>query len=355
MQTIKTPRPPFLLPLLLGSQLIAGAAVALAGDFTLANTRDDKAVTLDQGRFDRSHIVLTADARIGYDDNTLAQPDHVTTVFIDPVTKQRQSVRQNIDTCGSVFLNFDAGIGYTASSPRSRLSIGADVGVNYYLDRPGRDYDINGAVNLAFSYKLTPRAVFDVTSYNAYTSEPDFGASNLTNFSGSAINNINNVSGVTSANRRSGDFFYTTDRLSLTYQFTQRVSTVTSYDLVAFAYKNEPYATIQDRAEHYFSEQLRFLVSPLVTAVGEYRFGYVNYFSVRNDSIQNFVLGGADFNLSQRLQGSFRAGAQFRDYVGLQRQQRFALCRGELGYKLSQLASLTFIARYSERGRPDHG
>lgn len=346
---IKSHRSLFVLSLLIGSQMAAGVAAVRAGDFTLENTKDFKGAALDEGRFTPSHLIITGDARVGYDDNTLAQTDgRVTTRVFVPATQTFSTVTANSDTSDSLFFNFDVGAGYTLSTPRAKLAIGADIGVNYYVDRPGRNYDINGAVTGTFTYKLTPRAVFDFSTYNAYTSEPDFGASNLTGFNGSTLTTGNNIAGVTAGDRSRGDFFYTTDRFALTYQLTQRFSTVTGYDLVAFAYLHDPYATIEDRVEHYFSEQLRFLVSPLATAVLEYRFGYIDYFDVNNDSIQNFALIGADFNLSQRLKGSFRVGSQIRDYNDFDNGGLSPYVEASLNYSLSQLASVNFIARYSD-------
>ena len=346
---IQSHRSLFVLSLLIGSQMMAGVAAVRAGDFTLENTKDFKGATLDEGRFTPSHLVITGDARIGYDDNTLAQADgRVSTRVYVPATQTFTTVSANSDTNDSLFFNFDVGAGYTLATPRAKLALGGDVGVNYYVDRPGRNYDINGAFTGTFSYKLTPRAVFDVSTYNAYTSSPDFGASNLTGFNGTTLTAGNNVPGVTAGDQNRGDFFYTTDRFALTYQVSQRFSTVTGYDLVAFAYLHDPYATVEDRVEHYFSEQLRYLVSPLATAVLEYRFGYLDYFGVNNDSIENFALVGADFNLSQRLKGSLRVGSQIRDYREFSNGGLSPYVEANVNYSLSRLASVNFIARYSD-------
>ena len=42
-----------------------------------------------------------------------------------------------MDTSDSAFFNFSLGVGYTAATPRLTLVAGADVGVNYFFDRPG--------------------------------------------------------------------------------------------------------------------------------------------------------------------------------------------------------------------------
>ena len=76
----------------------------------------------------------------------------------------------------SSFVNFSLGVGYSAATPRLTLVAGADVGVNYFFDRPGALYDVNGGLSLRMTYKLSPRAVFELSTYNAYESQGDFGA-----------------------------------------------------------------------------------------------------------------------------------------------------------------------------------
>jgi hypothetical protein len=69
---------------------------------------------------------------------------------------------------------------------------------------------------------------------------------------------------------------------------------------------------MQNRLEHTIAQQLRFLVLPTITAVGEYRFGYEQYINTNSDSYSHFVLAGSDFMLTPRLQFTFRGGAEFR-------------------------------------------
>ena len=360
---IKTHRPSLLLSLLLASQGVAGVAAVRAGEATMQTNSDFKGQALSESGFEKSHLIFTSDFRVGYDDNTQAQPDSgkrpIIAPYFDPVTLQTRNayvgtVNQDTDPNDSVFFNVDFGVGYNAATPRASLSLGADIGVNYYIDRPGRDYDINGGLTLGFSYKLTPRALLSISSYNAYTSSANFGASNLTNFSGQIANGTATSSGVNN-NDQNGDFFYTSNRISLAYQWTQRFSTVTGYNLVAFAYRESLYADQQDRIEHYYSQEFRYLVAPVITAVGEYRLGYVDYLSdstFRGNSLQNFALVGADFNLSQRLTASIRVGAQFRNYIDGGNNDNnddsvSPYVEASANYSLSRLASVNFIARYS--------
>jgi hypothetical protein len=72
---------------------------------------------------------------------------------------------------------------------------------------------------------------------------------------------------------------------------------------------------VLNHLDNVFAQQFRYLVLPRITAVAEYRFEYVDYFSNNVlDSYTNYVLAGADLIISPRLTFTFRAGAEFRDY-----------------------------------------
>ena len=332
--------------LLLLGQLAGGVSAARAGDFNLQNTvaapdTDSKdSSNVDAGLFSPKKFNFTFDSRIGYDSNTLAEPE--TTVTF--TNANGVPVNRKINPEASAFLNFDLGATYTAQTSRTTLSVASDVGVSYYFDRPGRKYDVNGGLSLLFTYKLAPRLFLELSSYDAYVSEGDFGASNLTNFNGAAINGIRAPG--TTDNNLNGDYFYTSDTLQLSYQLSERISLVTGYSIVAFAYDDSLYATIEDRVEQYFSEEFRYLLNPQLTLAADYRFAYVDYFSVNNDSYTNFVLGGFDYIFSPRLRGSIRGGVEFRQYPDAVGDETSPYAEGTLTYNLSRRANLALIARY---------
>ena len=310
--------------------------------FDLQSTSDGKGATLDEGRFDRQRFVFTFDTRVGYDSNTLNEPDEVQVAVLNKAGVAHIENRSN-NPPNSVFFNVDAGASYTAASPRGSLGVAGDVGVNYFLDRPGRNYDVNGALTLNGLYKLTPRATVSVSSYNAYESNPDYGASNLTGFSGQA------GSGLTfpgSSDQLNGDFFYTSNHVGLTFQLNPRISLITSGDLVAFAYADNYYSTIEDRIELYADEQFVYLLQPTLSAVAEYRFGYVDYFSVDDDSFSNFVLGGFNYTFNPRLSGTFRGGVEFRDYTNGTEFDTSPYFEGALTYSVSTRTNVGLNLRY---------
>lgn len=268
-----------------------------AGTVRAGSTSGASTGGTDSG-FTRRPFTLTADTRFGYDDNTLDEPNN---------------------KHDSAFVNGSINAAYTARNSRTTLSLAATTGYTYYFDRPGRDYDPNIGVSLGLTYKLTPRATLAISNFSVYQAEPDFG-----------------VVGI--QERRNGDYFYTTNSFSLAYRFAPRVSTVTSYSPSFFVYREEPYSFFQDRAEHFFAQSVRFLVQPRLTLVGEYRFGYIQYFNDRDasirlvplqgggnvsvftpdfhsDSYNHFILTGLDYALGPRFRVGLRVGAQIRTYA----------------------------------------
>ena len=337
--------------LLLMGQATCAIGTARAGDFEVKDATGGKEMTntSGEGNFGRQKFTLTLDTRFGYDDNVLARPD-TATVLVTPVPGAAPLLRTvDVDQEDSAFFNFVLGVGYTAASPRASLTVGADVGVTYYFDRQGRDYDINGGLSGRFTYKLTPRAFFDISTYNAYVSAGDYGASNLSGFNGA--NGVSTGVPGTSQGLNS-DYFYTTDRVALSYQFAPRLSVVGSQNIVAFAYDEDLYSQASDRIETYSSLELQYLLQPNLTLAGTYRFGYVDYFNVSSDSQNHFVLGGVDYSFSQKLKATVRAGVQFREYLnsnvgsGSDGDEASPYAEGSITYDISRNSHLSLSGRY---------
>ncbi len=339
----KTSLPWLSLSLLLLGQATCALSPLRAGSFDNAPLALGKDSSVGEGGFGRERFTVNFDTRFGYDDNTLGQPDSVSTFVTNPTTGKRSLVTTDVDTSDSAFFNFSLGVGYTAATPRLSITAGADVGVSYYFDRPGRNYDVNGGLSVRLSYKLTPRAFLELSTYNAYESQGDYGATDLTNFGGQ-FGGSGRTPGTTA--NRDGDYFYTTDLASLTYQFTPRVSTVFSDTIVAFAYDDEPYSTVQDRIENYVSIDAQYLLLPNLTLAATYRYGYIDYFGVNNDSQTHFVLGGFDYNVNQRLHATLRAGVEFREYFDTVGDETSPYAEANVTYSLSRSSSVALSTRY---------
>jgi hypothetical protein len=138
------------------------------------------------------------------------------------------------------------------------------------------------SVTASLAQYTSPRLVFGFSSYNTNASQPNFAL---------ALGDLTH----------SGDYFYSSNTLSLGYQWTRRFSTISSYTFNALYYDDTAVGTTLNRFEHIFGQQFRFQVVPTATAVLEYRFGYVQYLSASGDSYSHYLLAGADITLSPRL------------------------------------------------------
>jgi hypothetical protein len=264
-------------------------------------------VDVGTGNFSQFPFHVSVSLRGGYDDNTLS------TTF---------------NRHGSWFTNASVGLTYDFGSPRTQLRLQTGAGVSYYFDRPGStDYDVNAYLGLSATHKASARLTFAASVYATYQVEPDF------NFNAGT-------------NRNNGNYFYTADKFSAAYLWAPRFSTVTSYTFGSTWYEESIIGTFEDRFEHTFGNEFRFLVWPTTTLVAEYRYEIVDYDRFPRDSQTHFLLGGFDHSFSPRFNVSFRGGVEFRDYdnFGSRTDPYF---EGTVIYALGPRISLTWTNRYS--------
>ncbi len=259
------------------------------------------------GNYSAPPFLISVSVRGGYDDN-------VNTSSIIPNE--------------SWFTNLGASVTYTFGDPRTRFDLAAGGGFTYYFDRIGTDdYDTNAYVGFSLMHKATPRLTFNTVAYATYQEEPDFSL-----FYG--------------LNRRSGNYFYTRDKFTVTYLWTPRFSTATSYTLGVIRYDDSAIAVFEDRFENTVGNEFRFLVYPTTTVVAEYRFQIVTFDDIMRDSTSHFALGGFDHQFNPRTDMSFRGGVEFRDYqnTGDSTSPYF---EGAVNYALGKDTTVTWTARYT--------
>ena len=228
------------------------------------------------GLFSSIPFHVTVTVRGGYDDNVITS---------------------SLNPQGSAFMNGSIGLTYDFGSPRTRLSLQTGGGLTYYLDRPGqKDPDYNAYLGLSLKHNFSPRLILNVRAYAAYQVEPDFSVG-------------------TGFNRRTGNYFYTSDKFTLSYLWTPRFSTATSYTFGALLYDNTTNSGVgsfENRIENTFGNEFRFLLWPTTTLVAEYRIQFVAYQSNNSDAVNHFILAGFDHSFSPRFNASFRGGFQIR-------------------------------------------
>ncbi len=217
------------------------------------------------------HFQLSGSLNGGYDDNVNLTPTGSPSWYVNPTVS----------------------VGYRFGSARLAMDLLTGGGINYYVDHPGgRYYDPIIYLQFSLAYKATPRLTLNFSTSSAYESQPELG----TQFS---------------ANRRLGDYFRSENILSAHYRLSHRLSSVTSYSLYALEYASSA-GSVQDRLEHAFSEQLRYLWLPTTTATGEYRFSINDFQNTGEESTIHSLIGGLEQSFSPDFKASLHSGIQFR-------------------------------------------
>ena len=193
---------------------------------------------------------------------------------------------------GSLYTSDYASLSYTFGTPRTQVSLTTGGGVTYYFDRPAAGYNPTGYLGLSLTHKPSERMTLSLSVFASYQSQPD-------------------VSTNLGSNQQLGSFIHSSDTVSLAYAWAPRFSTVSSYTFGLLKYDSSA-GSLQNRMEHTFGEQFRYLLWPATTGVAEYRYGIINYESAPLDSTTNFLLAGLEHSFTPRLHGSFRAGVELR-------------------------------------------
>src|SRR5205809_1473813 len=193
---------------------------------------------------------------------------------------------------GSLYASDYASLSYTFGTPRTHVSLTTGGGVTYYFDQPAAGYNPTGYLGLSLTHKPSERMTLSLSVFASYQSQPDL-STNL------------------GSNQQLGSFLHSTDTISLAYSWTPRFSTVTSYTLGLLNYFSSE-GSLQNRMEHTFGEQFRYLLWPTTAGVAEYRYKIIDYESAPLDSTTNFLLAGLDHTFTPRLNGTFRGGVELR-------------------------------------------
>jgi hypothetical protein len=224
----------------------------------------------------KPHFKINAQLTEGYDDN----------IYTSNTNKQ-----------GSFFTDLYAHIAAdfgSVGSGQTVFTIGIGGGGTYYYNRPGNSLDYKGDFSLGIVHRVTPRLTLTVQSYTTYQAEPNFDPQILV-----------------SQNRNSGQYLYSNNIFSATYQWSRRVQTVTSYSLYGVFYENSASSQTDDRFEHTFSNQILYLLNPTTQLTASYRVGYTQYMHTTDrDRISNYLLVGVNHSFSPRLSVNLNAGAQ---------------------------------------------
>lgn len=245
-------------------------------------TAEEEVPTVGIGKFFKLPFHVSIHVRGGYDDNVLSQPD---------------SIRQ-----GSAFVEPVLGINYIFGNTRTQVNLNSEIAfTQYFEDIPDASNDFHPNLTVTASHKVSPRLTLSLQGYFTYQQQPDF----TQNFIG--------------VDRRSGNYFFSNDKLSASYVWTPRFSTVTSWTFVGISYDDAIVGAFQNRTENTFGNEFRFLLLPTTSVIAEYRLEFVGYetsTAQSRDSITNYFLAGLDHSFSPRLNLTVRGGVSLRQLDG---------------------------------------
>lgn len=234
------------------------------------NESTEDSAPVDLGIFSRSPFNFTFAVREGFDDNVFTTTN---------------------DKTSSFYTNFAAGVNYGFGSSRLQLSTSLNGGLTYYYTRPGDKVDYNGTFSLNAVYLATERLTLTLNTSTSYLAQPD-------------------LSIVGGPDRQNGDYIYSTTTVSGAYQWSEKFSTVTSYNFTVLYYVDSNLNDNQGHIEQTISQSARWLLLPKTTLVAEYRFNPNTYFEANLNSYNNFFLVGVDQIFNPRFKWSARAGLQ---------------------------------------------
>lgn len=223
----------------------------------------------------------------------------------------------------SFFINGGIGAIYSANDRVTPWSASADLGVIQYLDDPSNSDDLYYTARVAFNIKheFSRRLSVVDNLYFTYDAEPDYGIG-------------------ASSGRRSGQYVFGHNDLSLGYAWSERVATTTSYTVEAIKYTDsDEFGAYEDRVSHTFSQDVQYALSRTSKLVLEYRFRITDYDNppeglANPDYTSHYLLAGLDQEWSERLTSSLRAGAEM--YESDRKSETAPYVEASLSYALSR-------------------
>lgn len=108
-----------------------------------------------------------------------------------------------------------------------------------------------------------------------------------------------------------GQFLYGYNNFNVSYAWSPRFSTTSSYTFDGIDYENAAVALSQDRYSHMLAQQFAYKVSQRTSLTAEYRYRLTNYTkSAFQNYHSHFALVGVDHAWSENMSGSARVGAE---------------------------------------------
>ena len=191
------------------------------------------------------------------------------------------------------------GFGATFTKPdqTTPMSFSLDTSVIHYIDGIPQfdDTFYNARVQFNFEHRFSERLRISNNFYTTYGVEPNnaFGASTTV---------------------WNGQYLYGYNNFNVSYAWSPRLSTTTSYTLDGIGYDDDTIANSENRYTHLFAHQFSYALNKQTSLIAEYRYRMTTFDKTPSKNFNShFALAGVEHAWSERFSGSARAGAEFYD------------------------------------------
>ena len=146
-----------------------------------------------------------------------------------------------------------------------------------------------------------------------------------------------------------GQFLYGYNNLNVSYAWTPRFSTTTSYTFDGIEYDDPAVATSQNRYSHLLAQQFAYKTSQRTSLTAEYRYRMTDYTkSAFQNYHSHFALVGVDHAWSENLSGSARVGAEFYQNATVSKTQPYA--EAAVNYAVARQTQLRWFSMLGFNG-----
>lgn len=223
---------------------------------------------------------------------------------------------------------------YTDIDRTTPWAFSLDTSVIHYVDGGPQFgdtyYNARGTFN--FEHRFSERLKMSNNFYLTYGVDP----SNAFGYGGSTT-------------LWNGQYLYGFNNFNVSYAWTPRFSTTTSYTVDGIGYEDEKIANPEDRFSHLFAQQFSYALSKRTSLAVEYRYRMTNFQNRPDkDYRSHFALAGVDHAWSERMSGSFRAGAEFYENERMSKTAPYA--EGALNYAVDRHTMVRWFAALGFNG-----
>jgi len=234
----------------------------------------------------------------------------------------------------SLYVQGGVGAAYTNMDRTTPWSFNLDTSVIHYIDGVprfgGTFYNARGAFN--FEHRFSERLKISNNSYATYGVDPG------TAFGYGASTTLWN-----------GQYLYGYNNFNVSYAWTPRFSTTTSYTFDGIGYQDGLVADPENRYTHLLAQQFAYAISKRTSLTAEYRYRMTNFVTRADKNFNShFALVGVDHAWSERLSGSVRGGAEFYDSDAVSKTAPYA--EAALNYAVARQTMVRWFAALGFNG-----